>query len=168
MLHFAILCYAKVGANSSTVTSPPAQLRRRLIGGNSCPDNGVDVAVVCVPSTKCRGLLGLVPVATMTSIAPWLPLLPNSEAAAVSVGISPVFNFIWLATLLTAPWLPLLPNSEAATTSVGISTVFNTSWSATSCLSEYLPMYVTWRTYDTLTSRVVLCGSLRCYDATLM
>jgi hypothetical protein len=29
-------------------------------------------------------------------------------------------------------------------------------------------MYVTWRTYDTLTSRVVLCGSLRCYDATLM
>ena len=137
---FAILCYAKVGANSSTVTSPPAQLRRRLIRSNSCPDNGVDVAVVCVPSTKCRGLLGLVPVATMTSSAPWLPLLHNSEAAAASVGISPVFNFIWLATFLTAPWLPLLPNSEAATASVGISTVFNTSWSATFLTTPWWPL----------------------------
>jgi hypothetical protein len=48
-----------------------------------------------------------IPVATMALMVPWYALLPNSKAAAAKVGISLVFNFIWLVTLLTAPWWPL-------------------------------------------------------------
>ena len=136
MLHcvFAILCYATSGANPSTVTCPPAQLRRRLLGSDSCPDNGMLPSYVRFPqnvgaSSRAIPVLTMgsmlpwyvrfplnvgvslraIPVLTMASSAPWLPLLPKSEAAAASVGISPVFSFIWLATLQTAPWRPPRP-----------------------------------------------------------
>jgi hypothetical protein len=119
-------------------------LSHALLASDSCPDNGVNFAIVCMLSTNFRGILTsnscpdndvdvawyahfplnvgaslrAIPVLTMALMSPWF--LPNLEAAAASVGISPVFNSIWLATLLNAPWLPLLPNSEAAATSVGI------------------------------------------------
>ncbi len=38
---------------------PPCCVRRCILGSDSCRDNGVDAAVICALSTKCRGILAI-------------------------------------------------------------------------------------------------------------
>ena len=85
MLHciFAILCCTTYARNPSTVTCPPCCVRRCVIGSDSCLKNGIKRALV-TPSAQ----------------------LGSHRRQCCN---TPVFSFIWLATLLTAPWWPLKP-----------------------------------------------------------